>query len=191
MLEINLLPIREAKRKADQRQLAVLLAVTLAGSLALSVLHFMKVRSDLSTAQSSLSRTQAEIDRLKPQLEQVEAFKKKKAAIEHKLAVIEELDESRSGPVRVFDEIATHIPDRLWLTQFEHAENGIGIEGLSLDNELVAAFMTSLSASPFFQHVELESTEATDVGGFRLNEFRIRAQASMAAPSTVAAQSQN
>ncbi len=190
MLEINLLPIREAKRKAGQRQLVVMLAVTLAGSVALAALHFMKMRSDLSAARASLTRTQAEIDRLKPQLDQVEAFKKKKAAIEHKLGVIAELDESRSGPVRVFDEIATHIPDRLWLTKFEHSENGIGIEGLSLDNELVAAFMTSLSSSPFFQDVELEATEATDVGGFRLNEFRVRARAQMAGTSTVAS-SQN
>ena len=36
MLEINLLPIREAKRKAGQRQLVVMLAVTLAGSVALA-----------------------------------------------------------------------------------------------------------------------------------------------------------
>ncbi len=186
MLEINLLPVREERRKAGQRQILVVLAACLIASVAVVTAHYFKVRGDLNAARASLAQTQAQIDKLKPELEQVEEYKRVKANIERKLATIDTLDRSRTGPVKVFDEIATHIPDRLWLTKFQHSAAGVTIEGLSLDNELVALFMTALGDSPFFQSVELEETKATEVDGFRLNEFRVRAAAVMTAPKVTA-----
>ena len=46
---------------------------------------------------------------------------------------------------------------------------------MSLDNELVALFMTSLGGSPYFKNIELQETEAKDVDGLRLNEFAVSA----------------
>ena len=190
MLEINLLPVREERRKAGQRQILVVLGACLIVSLAVVTAHYFKVRGDLKSAQASLAHTQTQIDKLKPELEQVEEYKSVKANIERKLDTIDNLDRSRTGPVKVFDEIATHIPDRLWLTKFQHSSNGVVIEGLSLDNELVALFMTALGDSPYFQSVELEETRAAEVDGFRLNEFRVRAAAVMATPKVTAQNAQ-
>ena len=175
MIEINLLPIREEKRKADLRQFALLLGATFLGAVVLVGAVHMKVVGDLSGANAELAKTQVELDQFKPQLAQVEEYRATKQAIEAKLEVIEELDLSRSGPVHVLDELSVHSPERLWLTSIEASQGIITVKGMSLDNELVALFMTSLADSPYFTRVELLETEAKDVEGLRLNRFELSA----------------
>jgi len=175
MIEINLLPVREAKRKADLRQLAFMLGATLLGIVALAAMFHLSVIADISNSRGQIAELQAQIDQFKPQLEQVELYRATKAAIEEKLAVIERLDRNRSGPVRVLDELATHSPERLWVTRISASNGVITIEGISLDNELVALFLTTLGDSAYFANVELQETEAVDHDGLRLNEFALTA----------------
>ena len=182
MIQINLLPVREERRKADIRQLAAMLGAAVIGSLLLVGALHMKARGDLSDARDQLAQTQREIDSHKEQLAQVEEFRKTKERIEQKLGVIEQLHQSRSGPVRVMDELATHAPDRLWLTHLSTQAGQVTIEGVSLDNEIVAAFASSLGESPYFGSVELEETEATEIEGFKLNRFKLSAALTSPAP---------
>lgn len=175
MLEINLLPVREEKRKADVRQFALLLGGTFAGSMVLAGVVHTKLIADVAGTNSSLVELQAEIDQFKPQLEQVERYRATKQAIESKLEVIDRLERSRSGPVHLLEELALHSPDRLWLTALEAEHGQVTVKGMSLDNELVALFMTALGGSPYFKNVELQETEAKDVDGLRLNEFAVSA----------------
>ena len=175
MIRINLLPVREERRKADLRQFGVVLAGVLVGSLLLVGLYHMKLSSDVSDARAAVASTQQQIDRFKPQLKQLEEYRKTKAEIEAKLEVIERLDASRSGPVRMFDELATHAPPRLWLTKLEAEAGQLRIEGMSLDNELVALFLTALNESVYFDNVELRETTAKEMSGYKLNEFALSA----------------
>ena len=73
------------------------------------------------------------------------------------------------------DELATHTPERLWIRKIEAANRQISIHGMSLDNELVALFLTALADSPYFKAVELRETEAKEKDGFKLNEFEVTA----------------
>ena len=175
MIHINLLPVREEKRKADVRQFALMLGATFAGALALVVLVHLKLMADLHSTKTSLADLQTQIDQFAPQLEQVEKYRATKAAIESKLEVIAKLERSRSGPLHLLDELSVHAPERLWVTTIE-AENGrVQVKGMSLDNDLVALFMTALGDSAYFDNVELESTEAKEVDGLRLNQFQLTA----------------
>jgi Tfp pilus assembly protein PilN len=72
------------------------------------------------------------------------------------------------------DEIATRIPKRLWLTSLSLKEGVLQLAGVSLDAEIVAAFMTSLSESPIISNVELEETKLEETEGLKLNSFKVR-----------------
>jgi type IV pilus assembly protein PilN len=176
MIEINLLPVREERRKADLHHQGVLLLATVIGSMVLVGGYHAYLRSSVSSAQDGTQQLQRQIDAFGPQLKQVEGFRNAKTEIEQKLSVIEDLDRSRSGPIRVLDELASHTPERVWLTKLETGASGVGIEGVSLDNELVALFLTALGESPYFEDVELEETELLEQEGLKLNEFRLRAR---------------
>ena len=176
MIRINLLPIREERRKAELRQFGLMLGAALVGSVAVVGLYHIKLSGDVRDAKAAVVATQQQIDRYKPQLKQVEEYRQTKAEIEKKLEVIERLDASRSGPVHVFDELATNAPPRLWLTKMDARGGKITVEGMSLDNELVALFLTALNESPYFDDVELRGTTAKELSGYKLNEFELSAK---------------
>jgi type IV pilus assembly protein PilN len=173
MIRINLLPVREERRKANAQRLGAMLAATLVGSLLVSGAIHGVLRHEISSTREQSQATQAEIARFEPQLKQVEEFKKTKAEIEQKLGVIHSLHEARSGPVHVLDELARHTPDRIWVSKVTIKSGRLTLAGMSLDNELVALFLTALEESPYFKNVELVETQAKEKNGFKLNEFEV------------------
>ena len=186
MIQINLLPVREAKKKADVKQ--NLLELVLVLIVVLAVIGF--AHSDLSahivTTQNRITQMQNDIEKFKPQLDQVAAFRAKKAELQKKIDVIAGLDRARKGPVRVMDELATHTPDRLWLETVTTKNGQIELTGQTLDNELVARFLGSLGDSPYFGNVDLNSTElGNGPDGLKVVKFKI--QATMVAPQTAQA----
>lgn len=190
MITINLLPVREERRKAWARQFLLIVLAAVAASAGLSVTHYWWYRGEVQDAKDVAAGIQRDIDGFAPQLAQVEKFRAAKADIEKKLKVIDELSLARSGPVHLFDEIATHLPDRMWLTSMDVKGQALTIQGVSLDNELVALFLTALNSSPYFEEVELLQTEAKEVGGYKLNAFELSATLSSQSGDAAGADSQ-
>ena len=175
-MEINLLPHREARRAADLREsVAVLLLglVVIGGGTFFMDQH---MKSGLSQAKANVAQLEADIERYEPQQKLVAKFKKQKKQLQNKLDVIDSLERARNGPVRVLDELSARVPDRLWLTGIRTKGKGIKLEGQSLDTGVVADFLRSLNASPFFKNVDLDKTSGGKVvKGVRLVNFVIRA----------------
>ena len=183
MIQINLLPVREAKRAADLRQHLTHLVITLLfAGVCLWYVHD-RITDQIATAEQRVAQMEADIEKFKPQLQQVEAFRNKKKSLERKIDIIEGLDRARQGPVRVMDELATHTPERLWLDSVTTDGGKIRLAGQSLDNELVAVFLGSLGDSPYFADVDLDSTElANGPDGLKVVKFKI--QASVVTPKS-------
>ena len=176
MIEVNLLPVREARRAADLRQqLMQLLLVMLVVLGGIGFVH-SEMNERVSLSKSRVAQMQRDIDQFKPQLEQVAAFRQKKAELEKKIGVIEELDRARSGPVRVMSELASQTPKRLWLVSVTTRGGRIKLKGESMDNELVAVFLRGLGDSKYFTNVDLDGTKLEGGSGdMRVVSFEINA----------------
>jgi type IV pilus assembly protein PilN len=177
MIEINLLPVREARRAADIRQqvMQVFLMLLIVGS-GIGFVH-SEMNEKINVGQARIAQMQRDIDQFKPQLEQVAAFRKKKAKLEKKIDVIDELDRARSGPVRVMGELAMRTPERLWLKSVKTEGGTIKIKGASLDNELVAVFLRGLGDSEYFDEVDLDGTKLEGgKGNLKIVGFGLEAQ---------------
>ena len=134
------------------------------------------MKSDLDSAGANVAQLEADIERYKPQQELVAKFKARKKQLQDKLDIIDSLEQARSGPVRVLDELSSNVPDRLWLTAIQTKGTGIKLEGQSLDTGVVADFLRGLNASPYFTNVDLDNTSGGAViEGVRLVNFVIRA----------------
>ena len=176
MIRINLLPVREARRRADLHQQVLLLGFLLALGIAVVAFMHVSITGKIDDANQRVAQTQAQIKQFEPQLKKVEEYKQKRDAVQAKLDVIRNLEASRSGPVRMMDELATKTPERMWLTKLQAKGPSLKIEGMSLDNEIVAVFLTELANSPYFGEVELAKTELQSKSGFKLNRFEATAQ---------------
>ncbi|MBW2422126.1 MAG: PilN domain-containing protein [Deltaproteobacteria bacterium] len=177
MIDINLLPHREAKRAADVRQSIALLVLglVLAGG-GIAIVH-RDLNKALDQSRATVRQLEAAIEQFKPQEKQVAAFKKKRGQLEGKLNVITGLDRARSGPVRILDEISKNTPDRLWLVKLSTKGTNIKVEGVSLDTGVVADFLRSLNNSEYFVNVDLEKTRGgKEIDGVRLVDVIICAE---------------
>ena len=177
MIEINLLPHREAQRVADLRESISLLVLGLVVTAGVIVFLNAQVAEQLSDAKASVQQLKSDIQRYEPQKVQVSEFRRKKAELQDKLVVIDGLDRARSGPVRLFEELANQTPDRLWLTQLGTESGQLRLQGSSLDNGVVADFLRSLSGSRYFVNVDLVKTDggSNRQDGIELVEFEITA----------------
>ncbi len=177
MMEINLLPHREARRAADLRETVALLILGLVVLIGAVFFLNSSVKSELAKAQSSVDQLEAGIARYKPQHALVEKFKSQKKQLQEKLDIITSLDRARSGPVRVLDELSANVPERLWLTSVATKGKAIRLKGQSLDTGVVADFLRVLNASAYFKNVDLDKTSGGQVvDGVRLVNFEIRAE---------------
>jgi type IV pilus assembly protein PilN len=180
MVEINLLPHREAKRAADIRETVALLVLGLV--VVVGGIYFLQsnAKSDLTQAKANVAQLEADIERYKPQQALIAKFKTRKQHLQDKLDVIASLEKARNGPVRVLDEISTRVPGRLWLTEINTKGTEIRLKGKSLDTGVVADFLRSLNDSAYFKNVDLEKTDGGEiVKGVRLVNFELRADMTM------------
>jgi len=177
MIEINLLPHREAKRAADLRETIaiLLLGLVLVGGAIWWV--DKNAQEDIASAQAAVRQLKANIEQFKPQEKQVAAFKKKKQQLQVKLDVIHGLDRARSGPLRLMDELSKSAPERLWLTSLKTEGARVTLEGESLDTGVVADFLRTLNASRYFTNVDLDSTSrGKAVQGVKVVKFTVTAE---------------
>jgi type IV pilus assembly protein PilN len=176
MMEINLLPHREARRAADLRESIALLILGLVVLVGCVFFLNSGVKNKLTGLQANVAQLEADITRYKPQQALVEKFKNQKKELQDKLDIITTLDHARKGPVRILDELSSRVPERLWLTRITTKGTAIRLEGQSLDTGVVADFLRSLNASAYFKDVDLDKTTGGKVvEGVRLVNFEIRA----------------
>ena len=178
MIEINLLPHREARRVADLRETVAALVfglVVVGGGIWFAE---RDIAHDMTAAEASVRQLKSNIEQYKPQEQQVADFKAKKQRLQVKLDVIRSLDAARSGPLRLMDELSLRTPERLWLTSLKTSGNKVTVDGESLDTGVVADFLRGLNESRYFQNVDLESTSrgAGVEGGVKVVKFTVTAE---------------
>ncbi len=176
MIRINLLPVREARRKASLRQQGVLLAAAFGVGCSVALVLHVSIATRIGSTETRIASTEEERRKLEATLGDVERFRQQKEEIQRKLSVIRELEASRTGPVRVMDEVATHSPERMWLTKLSLQDGTVEISGYGLDNESIADFMTDLERSPHIGRVELLESKLENKQGLKVNKFKIKAQ---------------
>jgi type IV pilus assembly protein PilN len=158
MIRINLLPVRQAKKKEMGRQQLVLFGGLVALAIGLNLVWSFNLRGELSQKQGDVLRRQNEIKQLEKIIGEVNTISQDKKALEDKLAVLEELRKNRTGPVKVLDTLTTVLPQRVWLTGIEEKAGSMVMKGGALNNEDLADLMRELKKSPFFSEPALKQS---------------------------------
>ena len=175
MLRINLLPIRQLKKRAKARNQIFAAAVVFVCVLALPALVGVIQAGRIS----SLEKDIAEKERVKKSFDKVvkelAALEKKRLDLNNKIKVINQLKTDSSLTVRVLDEVAKNVdPSRMWLTQLNQRGSSLTLSGYALDNQTVATFMDTLEDnSPYITAVNLSNSSLSKVSGQDLKSFTL------------------
>jgi len=150
----------------------VALVVLLAGGIA--AVHMM-LGNDIARMEQQITERKAEIALLDAKIGKVRQFKQKKRDLEEKIAVISKLEEQQRGPSQVLYELTQIIPEKLWIESLKDSGGSLSLQGVAIDNQTIARFMTQMEASQWFQGVRLEVTKQVARGGASLKSFSLSA----------------
>ncbi|MCX8012044.1 MAG: PilN domain-containing protein, partial [Desulfobacterota bacterium] len=142
-MKINLLPRKKVKKRSPYLE-QVVFAVALIGVILLVLIGgWWYLQKNIEALNKKIAITQKEIQRLKKDEEKIAQLKKDTNILEQKIKVIDQLEKSKSGPVKILSEIALgSIAERMWLTNLSCQGANLNLEGIAADNETIAQFMT-------------------------------------------------
>jgi len=177
MIRINLLPGpkgRQAKPQYDVRAQALLGIGVILIAVAGCWWYSASLDSELEVQQEEKREKEKQVAQLKEQVKQVQDFEQKKKLLEDKNRIIDQLEQSRMGPVKVLDHVSQSLePLKVWLTKLGLSSNSIELEGKALTNDDVVEFVNNLRRTDYFTAISLQESKATVENKINVYQFRL------------------
>lgn len=173
MTRINLLPWREARRIQRQRELIAMLAVVALLAVGLVALVYSDVGQRIEFQQERNNYLRGEIARLKKAAEELQALQQTRNRLVERLNVIQKLQTSRPGMVRMLDELVRLIPQDIYLTTFKTAENQITLIGVARSDVIISSLMRSIRDAKMFGEPVLQVVQTQTINNVQVRTFEL------------------
>ncbi|HEY1459170.1 MAG TPA: PilN domain-containing protein [Casimicrobiaceae bacterium] len=176
MVRINLLPHREQKRLARQRQF-VSLAIGLA-VLAVAVIGLVHVviaaRIENQNSRNALLKT--EIAKLDEQIKEIDKLREQTQALLARKQIVETLQSNRTEAVHALDQLVRQLPDGLYLRSVKQNGPKVTLVGYAQSNARVSTLMRNIESSPWLGSPELVEIKSVALDKQKVNEFTLNLQ---------------
>lgn len=195
MIRINLLPVREARRRESGKQQLLLFAILIVAEIG-GFFYWSSIKEEqLSRIRTQNQGLQAKVRELQNQTKAVAKIKAEKAELEKQKAVLDSLVEGQTGPVKMLDELSLMLtavedpalklaqkkrgwnpdwdPRRLWIDTFVENNRGVRLTGHARSNDDLAEFLHRLNTAKHFTNVRLNFSEAAEHDGIKGVRFDI------------------
>ena len=173
MAFINLLPWREAQKKAQQTQFMTLLTaaglLSFGGIFALSAVYSAKIDGQ----DSRNDFLQTEITVLEQRIVEIRELEQRKKSLQKRMELIAQLQSSRNLGTQIMDEIATVVPAGVYLTNLQKQGPSLLLVGKSESNNRLSAMIRSVENSSLLGQPLLEFIEAGQDQTQLLSDFKI------------------
>jgi len=147
--------------------------------LVLLVIVQWRIDKEKESTIAQISNTKKEITYYKSLIAEVDKAKVLQKTLQDKLNVINSLKKQKSSPSRVLDELSIDKPEKIQLESLKKEGGKLGIEGIALDDETVANFMTNLRKSKVFKNVDLIVSEQIEQSKIKLKKFILSCEISL------------
>jgi type IV pilus assembly protein PilN len=173
MTRINLLPWRETHRIEKNNEFYVVLALcmVLAAGVGFGGYKFAEDKVNFQTKRNE--RLNTEIALLQEELKEIKELEETKNNLLARMEIIQQLQGQRPQIVHTFHEIATRLPDGIFLTAMKQVgEKQLVLEGRAESNARVSALMRRMDRSAYFTKPRLdviESDKKDSISTFKLS----------------------
>jgi type IV pilus assembly protein PilN len=171
MIKINLLKARREKKKIGVRKEMIVFILSMVAVLALLFVVQWFIGDEKEKTLAQISNTKKEIEYYKSLRTEFEKAKEQQKILQEKLNVINLLRKEKASSAKVLDELSIDKPEKVYFESVKKDGSKLGIEGVALDDETVASFMTNLRKSKLFKNVDLIVSEQIEVSKIPLKKF--------------------
>jgi len=124
MIKINLLPVKEAKKRATaQNQLIAAVIVFLIVFAGIGYIAFSR-RGTITRLNNEIAQKNKDLNRLTETQKKVEQFKKDNDNLLQKITVITDLETGRDWYIQIIDQLSEAMPEGVWLTSLDTPRGG-------------------------------------------------------------------
>jgi len=183
MVRINLLPHREQKRQARQRQfvsLAIGLAILGIGTIGLGHI-LIAAQIDNQNGRNRLLTT--EIAKLDEQIKEIDRLRDQTQALLARKQVVETLQANRTEAVHLLDQLVRQLPDGVYLKSVKQNGTRVTLVGYAQSNARVSTLMRNVESSPWLSTPDLVEIRSVALDKQKVNEFTLAMQVKRAAPA--------
>ena len=192
-IRINLLPHREQKRQARQRQFITLaLSLAVLGVAVVILVHGV-LASRIENQNDRNNLLKGEIVKLDEQIKEIDKLRESIQAVLSRKQIVETLQANRSEAVHLLDQLVRQLPDGIYIRSVKQSGAKVTLIGYAQSNARISTLMRNIDASPWLQSPELVEIKLVPAPGApkdrdaKINEFTLNFLIRRAAPTEVAA----
>jgi len=172
-IRINLLPWRDEQREQKKQEFLQILIMFLAvaGAIILGVDRFYN--NAIETQKSRNAFLQGEVQVLEDRIAEINLLQQNRNQLLARMRVIQDLQGNRPIIVRVFDEMARQLADRVFYSSIEMKGQQIDIQGIAESNNRISAQLRHFSDSDWFNEPNVSAITADGGWGPQASRFTL------------------
>ncbi len=173
MIRVNLLPHRQIKRAAKQREFGLMGLMAAGAACAVVFLGWQFLSSQNNTQLERNSRLEKANTDLDKQIADIKDLKDQINNVLERKRVVENLQTNRSQAVVILDELTRQLPEGVYLKSIKQSGNIITLEGVADTNARVATLVRNLNVSNWMELPNLVVINAATVNNIKQNDFTV------------------
>jgi type IV pilus assembly protein PilN len=176
MIQINLLPARVRKKRDNVNQFIYAYGLCIVAALFVMAFLWYSQGNEVTSLNTRLAQVQAEVGKYAKFEQILKDLKQKIALVEKKKSVILGLQTDRDTMVRMLALVSVLIPpEEMWFEKFNQTARTLTLEGVALNNEVLAEFLRNLESSPYVEKgsVNLTHSRQKIISNQKLREFQV------------------
>ena len=151
MIRINLLPHREATKKARKDAFGVnaFLAALVGGLMAGGV--YLGFQALISQQEAANELVRQENEKLKVQIKDIASIESEINALKARQDAVENLQSERNLPVQLLNSILVAVPSGAYLVDLKQNGNTVSLSGKAQSNQTVADLLDNIALLPLWE----------------------------------------
>jgi type IV pilus assembly protein PilN len=173
MIRVNLLPHRQIRREARQREFGLMALFSAIAAAVIIFLGYTFINAKIDAQNERNTRLDAAIVKLDKEIADIKDLKDQISTMLERKQVVENLQTNRSQAVIVLDELSRQLPEGMYLKSIKQQGTVISIEGVADTNARVATLVRNLSTSNWMESPNLVEIKSVVVNTLKQNAFAL------------------
>ncbi len=173
MIRVNLLPHRQIRREARQREFGLMALFSAIAAAVIIFLGYTYINAKIEAQAERNARLDAAIVKLDKEIADIKDLKDQISTMLERKQVVENLQTNRSQAVVVLDELSRQLPEGMYLKSIKQQGNVISVEGVADTNARVATLVRNLSTSNWMELPNLVEIKSVIVNTLKQNAFAL------------------
>ncbi|MGB4811705.1 MAG: PilN domain-containing protein [Methylophilaceae bacterium] len=173
MIRVNLLPHRQTKRAARQREFGLMSMFSVIAAATLVFLGNSYINNRIEAQAERNARLDTAISSLDKEIADIKDLKDQINIMLERKQVVENLQTNRSQSVILLDEVSRQLPEGVYLRSIKQQGKSITLEGVADTNSRVATLVRNFSTSNWMESPSLVEIRAENNAKSKQNAFTL------------------